>query len=297
MDPTLSVNASKSTEAIRGETPFRITHCLSFRFFLLSATVHFLFKSVARGVVSMAFEILVAIALTSMLSALGAFFLFLREDHVEILTPYLISLSAGTIFGGVFIHLVFKLANNVGYNRLTGLMVLGGILGSYLLERVVHWHCHHLDHDVEPFSLVLITGDSIHNVLDGILIASGFLVSFTTGAAATLAVVMHKIPKELGDFGILVHGGLSRLQALGFNFGISVFMFLGAGLVLYLSSVSANINAFLLPLVIGNFVYIAGSDLMPEIKEIDRNWHRHIIVFSIGVAIMYAIPFLKPLVG
>jgi len=236
-----------------------------------------------------------SIIAVSVLSGIGALFLGLSKDRTEKLTPYLISLSAGTIFGGVFIHLVFKLANNLGYTRETGLLVLAGMFLSLLLERGVHWHCHNQDHHVEAFSYVLLAGDAVHNVLDGILIASSFLAGVPAGIAATVGVALHKVPKEAGDFGILVESGFSRLKAVLFNVGISLFMFIGVGVVLGLASISGSVNVYLLPLVIGNFVYIAGSDLLPRFKT-DNNLVIHSIMFSIGVAVMYAVPYVKGLV-
>ena len=230
----------------------------------------------------------------SILSGFGALFLALDNDKTEALTPYLISLSAGTIFGGVFIHLVFKLANNVGYTRLTGLLVLIGLAGSLVLERVIHWHCHNQDHHIEAFSYVLVAGDAVHNILDGVLIASSFLVGTSAGFASTIAVMAHKIPKEAGDLGVLVESGFSQKKAVLFNIGISGFMFVGAGAVLVVSTAASGINAFLLPLVIGNFVYIAGSDLLPRFKE-EEDIILHIAMFTLGTAIMYSIPFIKTL--
>ena len=227
----------------------------------------------------------------SVLSAIGALFLGLNENTTEKLTPYLISLSAGTIFGGVFIHLIFKLANNLGYTRITGLMVLVGLAGSLVLERLVHWHCHNQDNHIEAFSYVLVAGDAVHNVLDGILIVSSFLAGTSAGIASTVAVMAHKIPKEAGDFGVLVESGFSQKKALGFNIAISLFMFLGAGLVLALSLASSGINSLLLPLVIGNFVYIAGADLLPRFKD-EEKILTHLAVFGVGVLSMYLVPIL-----
>ncbi|MFB6241310.1 MAG: ZIP family metal transporter [Candidatus Nanosalina sp.] len=241
----------------------------------------------------MVFELVVAaIAATSLLSGLGALFLGISEKRAEQLTPYLVSLSVGTIFGGVFIHLVYKLANSLGYTRFTGLLVLSGMAGSLILERIIHWHCHNKDHHVEAFSYVLVAGDAVHNVLDGILVASSFLAGIPTGIASTVAVMAHKIPKEAGDFGVLVESGFSRQKALGFNIGISIFMFAGAGVVFALSAFSMGINSLLLPLVIGNFVYIAGADLLPRFKE-DEDIILHLVMFALGVGLMYGISILK----
>jgi len=234
-----------------------------------------------------------ALLLTSVLSAVGAFFLFLSKEKVDNLVEYLISLSAGTIFGGVFIHLIFRLANPIGYTRETGLLVMAGIAFSLVLERTVHWHCHNQDIHEEPFSYVLLAGDGVHNILDGILIATSFLASTSAGIASTVAVAAHKVPKEVGDFGVLLEAGFTQKKAIGANILISVFMFLGAGIVLGLSTITGNIVALLLPLVVGNFIYIAGSDLLPRFKESDTHIAPHLIMFSIGTAIMYAISFIK----
>lgn len=235
-----------------------------------------------------------SLVVASLFSALGAFLLFVSERNLERVTPYLVSLAAGTIFGGVFIHLVFRMAE-IGYTRFTGVIVLTGLSGSFLLERVVHWHCHHTGRHEEPTPYVLAAGDAIHNVLDGVLIATSFLASASTGLAATVAVISHKIPKELGDFGVMVDGGFSRLKALGFNVGLSVFMFAGAALVLALSQFSGALE-YLLPLVAGNFVYIAGSDLLPEFKT-EEGWHVHLLMFLAGVAAVYLIPSIRSIAG
>ncbi len=232
-----------------------------------------------------------SLVFVSLFSAGGALLLFLSNDRYQAVAPYLVSLSAGTIFGGVFIHLVYRLAQQAQYTRLTGLLVVAGIVGSLLLERAVHWHCHHEAVHHEPLPYVLATGDALHNVLDGVLIATSFLASPAAGIAAVIAVVAHKIPKELGDFGVMVEYGFSQRKALATNIAVSLFMFAGAGIVLGLEAVSGSTVTLLLPLVIGNFVYIAGSDLLPAFKD-DAGWAVHLAVFTLGVAAMYAIPFL-----
>lgn len=162
-------------------------------------------------------DLALAIGLTSLLSAIGGFFLFLSKDKIDNIVEYLISLSAGTIFGGVFIHLIYRLANPIGYTRETGLLVMAGIAFSLILERTVHWHCHNQEIHEEPFSYVLLIGDGVHNVLDGILISTSFLASTSAGIATTVAVAAHKIPKEVGDFGVLLEGGFTKEKAIGAN--------------------------------------------------------------------------------
>lgn len=236
-------------------------------------------------------EALLAVVLTSLFSAIGAVFLVISETDFEAINPSLLALAAGSMLGGAFIHLVFRLANRQQYTRITGLLVLAGLAGSMLLERAVHWHCHHRGSHERPTPYVLAVGDSIHNVLDGVLITTSFLASSSAGTAATVAVIAHKIPKEFGDFGVMVEGGFKRRKALLFNVSISLFMFLGAGAVLSLESFTGSAVGFLLPLVVGNFVYIAGSDLLPEIKE-PENWSAQLLFFLLGVGFMYAITLI-----
>ena len=235
-----------------------------------------------------------ALILTSILSAVGAFFLFISKDKVGNLVEYLISLSAGTIFGGVFIHLIYRLANPIGYTRETGLLVMLGIGLSLVLERTVHWHCHNQEnHNEEPFSYVLLAGDGVHNILDGILITTSFLAATSAGIASTVAVAAHKVPKEVGDFGVLLEAGFTRKKAIAANILISLFMFFGAGIVLALNTTTGNIVALLLPLVVGNFIYIAGSDLLPRFKQSETHIAPHLLMFTIGTLIMYSIPYIK----
>lgn len=240
----------------------------------------------------MSMEIWASLLFTSLFSALGGFLLFVSDERYKAVSPFLLSLAAGTMFGGVFIHLIFRMANKFSYGRITGVLIIAGVLGSLVLERGIHWHCHHNTRHDEPLPFVLAAGDAVHNLLDGVLIAAGFLASVSVGLAAVIAVVAHKIPKEFGDFGVMVEFGFSKRLALATNLAVSLFMFIGAGLVVGLSGLSSSTVPLLLPLVAGNFLFIAGSDLMPVFKDGPR-WQMHVLVFSAGVALMYSIPFLK----
>jgi zinc transporter ZupT len=240
-------------------------------------------------------QILFGVLLVTFLSASGAFILFLNQALYESISDYLISLAAGTMIGGVFIHLVFRLANQTGYTRLTGVYIIAGLLISFILERLVHWHCHHSEAHHEPLPYVLAVGDVFHNAIDGVLIATSFLASTTAGLGSLVAVGLHKLPKEVSDYGVMVEHGFSKLTGLLVNIATSAFMFLGAGLVLLSSMYSQSTIPILLPIVIGNFLYISGSDLIPAFKH-DDMWIKHLIVFTLGASIMYAIPYVKALI-
>ncbi|WEL20038.1 ZIP family metal transporter [Candidatus Nanohalococcus occultus] len=237
-----------------------------------------------------------AIILTSLLATLGAFLLAFNPEKREAVLPYLIALSTGAIFGGVFIHLIFKYINKYGFTRLTGLTIASTIGGMLFLEKIIHWHCHHSESDKEPFSYMVLFGDAIHNIFDGIIIASGFVISTQAGIVATIGIILHKIPKEIGDFATLVTGGFSEREALLFNFGVGVFMLLGGGVVLLFQG-SAVVESVLLPVAIGSLIYIGGTDLFPEIKEHHLNNFYLAVSFFTGVAVMYAIVLIKPALG
>ena len=239
----------------------------------------------------------ISIIATGLLASIGALLLSINEEKREAILPYLIALSTGAIFGGAFIHLVFKYAAKYGYSRITGIVIASTIGLMFFLEKIVHWHCHHSDHSVEPFSYMVLIGDAIHNVFDGIIIAAGYVISFQAGLVATVGIVLHKIPKEMGDFATLVEGGFSEKKALAFNVGIGVFMLLGGGIVLIFSG-SAIVETVMLPVAIGALIYVAGTDLFPEIRG-----HKHLddrilaVMFFTGIAIMYMIVPIKAALG
>ena len=236
--------------------------------------------------------ILISVIATSLLATIGALLLVLSDQKLEDILPYLIALSTGAIFGGVFIHLIPKYSTKFGYTRLTGVVISTSIGASFLLEKALHWHCHHSDHDIEPFSYMLLVGDSIHNVFDGIIIASGYLISFNAGLVATIGVTLHKIPKELGDFGTLLHGGMTKKRALLFNFGVGIFAVIGSLIVIAFQQ-NQLVENFLLPISIGNLIYIAGTDLFPEIREHGVNTTVLALIFFSGIAVMYSIVLVK----
>lgn len=171
-------------------------------------------------------------------------------------------------------------------------MVLS-VTGSYALEEAVHWHCHRRC-EFEAFSITLVIGDSIHNAIDGIIVASSYYVSIPIGIATTIAVMFHKVPKEIGDFGVLLQGGISRWRAVEVNILTNVFALAGAIGVIFLSGVQGVIGV-LLPLAIGNFVYVTGADLLPEVRSAESTTAVQIIVILVGIGVMYLLTFVRPL--
>jgi zinc and cadmium transporter len=204
--------------------------------------------------------IVASLLVASLLSASGAVLIVFGSDRLDEWEHYLVSLSIGAILGGAFIHLVPRYAEDFGLTQAAGLVIVLSIVGSYALGEAVHWHCHR-HCEFEAFSVTLVVGDSIHNVLDGIIVSSSYYAPLPVGIAATAAVMLHKVPKEVGDFGVLLQGGVPRWRAVEVNVLTNVFAFLGAGAVIFLADVRGVIE-LLLPLAIGNFIYVAGADLL-----------------------------------
>ncbi len=231
-----------------------------------------------------------AISLISLIGAIGLFFNWAKLEKSLI---YLVSLSAGTLLGDAFFHLIPSAYGNPGENTFTiSLFLLSGMLTFFVLEKFIHWrHCHHIasEKHPHPFSYIILLGDSLHNLIDGAVIAGSFLVSFPVGLATTLAVILHEIPQEIGDFGSLIYGGFSRKKALLLNFLSALISFAGAGIILILNSGLPHINQFLIPFAAGGFIYIASADLIPELHkqtEIKKSAIQFLaLLFGIGLMV------------
>ena len=168
--------------------------------------------------------------------------------------------------------------------------MLVGFSSFFLLERVLMWrHCHEHECDIHAFTYLNLIGDGLHNFIDGVIIAAGYLTGFPVGIATTFAVAMHEIPQELGDFAILVYGGFSKTRALLFNFLSAVTAVFGA-ILGYFFLQSHDSIIYVLPFAAGNFLYIASSDLIPELhKELSlKKSFESFIVFIFGICLMYA---------
>lgn len=213
----------------------------------------------------------VSVFLVSLVSLVGIFFLSLNKDFLKRFLLTVVSFAVGALFANVFLHLLPEIVERSNDLRWSFGLVLTGIVLSLIIEKFIHWHhCHNLDcaeHHHKPVGLLTIIGDGVHNMTDGILIASAYLADVELGIATTIAVVLHEIPQEIGDCAVLLHSGMSRTKALLCNFGSGLTAILGAGIVLFLSEYAADIELILLPLAAGNFLYIAGSDLVPELNK------------------------------
>lgn len=206
----------------------------------------------------------------SILSFIGVIALCLNMDTLRRVLLFLVSFSVGALFGDAFIHLLPKAVEAQGFTLEISLYVLGGILFFFVLEKFVFWrHCHVPTSRSHPhsFAYMNLVGDGFHNFIDGMIIGGSYMVSLELGVATTIAVVLHEIPQEMGDFGVLVYAGYTRVKALFFNFLTALTAVLGVVLILLLGSWVQGATDFLVPFTAGGFIYIAGSDLIPELHR------------------------------
>ena len=209
---------------------------------------------------------------------------------------FLVSISAGTLFGGAFLHLLPEAIEESGFTVQISLLLLAGIVLFFILEKFIHWHHSHHEHDFKhmghhPTHLapMNIMGDVLHNFLDGLVIAGSYLVSIPAGIATTVAVVLHEIPQEIADFGVLVYSGMSKMKALFYNFLSASVAIIGAIIGLVLGAQSEMFLEIIIPLAVGGFIYIAGSNLIPELHKESHLKESlfHLSGIVLGIALMF----------
>lgn len=238
-----------------------------------------------------------SVFLVSIISLVGVFTLSIKEKILKKLLFFLISLAAGGLLGDAFIHLIPETTKE-GCNLLNSMSVLAGILIFFVLEKFICWrHCHISTSKSHPHPLgaMNLIGDALHNFIDGVIIAASFLTNPSLGLTTTLAVIFHEIPQEIGDFGVLIHAGFSRFQALMANFLSATMAIFGAGLVLLVGSSFELLTESLIPFTAGGFIYIAGSDLIPELKK-ETNPKKSLIQLLgviLGILIMFALTLIE----
>ena len=213
---------------------------------------------------------LVSVVIVSLISLIGIFTLAVKENSLKKTLLLLVSFAAGALLGDVFIHLLPKVVKESGFTIEVSLYILFGILIFFILEKFIQWrHCHMptTKAHAHPVALMNLVGDSLHNLIDGMIIAGSYLASVPLGIATTIAVVLHEIPQEMGDFGVLLHGGFNKARALLFNFITALTAVLGAVIALVIGSNIENFSLIIISITIGGFIYIAGSDLIPEMHK------------------------------
>lgn len=230
------------------------------------------------------------IAMTA-IGLVGAVTLLLSSAALQRLTLPLVAFAAGSLLGGAFFHMIPESAARAGDSVAIYFWILAGFTAFFALEQFLHWHhCHKADADCRrPLTYLILIGDGLHNFVGGLAVASAFIVDVRLGIATWLAAAAHEVPQELGDFGVLIHGGWTKAKALAFNV-LSASTFLIGGVLAYGLSAELELE-FLVPFAAGNFIYVAASDLVPEVnKHRDlRTSAIHFVAFAAGLALLLLI--------
>ncbi len=240
---------------------------------------------------------LTALVVISGLSLIGGLTLVVAPRTLKRGLIVLVAFAAGALLGDAFIHIIPEVAESpTGFDLKASLMIITGVLTFFVLEKTLHWHHSHMPTQevMHPVATMNLVGDGLHNFIDGAIVAAAFAVAPEVGVATAIAVGLHEIPQELGDFGILVHAGVTPQRALLLNLATGLASLLGGVLTLLLASV-ASIGETLLPFTAGAFVYIASTDLIPELHKEPEPGKSLIQAVSliVGVGTMVALTALE----
>ena len=238
-----------------------------------------------------------SVLVISLISLIGIFTLSLRE---EILRKYIfifISIAVGALLGNSFINLIPEALESSLNTTLTSILIIAGVLVFFILEKFLHWHHHGEDKEdshIHPAGKLVLFSDGIHNFIDGVIIGASFLVSIPLGIATALAVLLHEIPQEIGDFGVLLHAGYSKGKAIFYNFISALTAIAGVLMIMVMGSSSERMIGFLIPFAAGTFIYIATADLVPELhKQRGSSTVLEFVAILVGVGAMYVLLFLE----
>jgi len=238
---------------------------------------------------------IIAVAIISLVSMIGIVTLSLKEGLLRRGLFLLTSLAAGALLGDAFFHLIPEAFAEVSDPLLVPMFILAGILVFFILEKYLHWHHSHGDDEfspeharIHPVGHLVLTSDAVHNLVDGLAIGAAFMVSTEVGIATTVAIALHEIPQEIGDFGLLLHAGYSRMKALFVNFLSALTAFLGLAIAFLLGSADAMLIPLIAAFSAGMFIYIAMSDVIPELHKTvaPKRSALQVLVLIFGIAAM-----------
>lgn len=227
--------------------------------------------------------ILAATFIDGLIGLVGAFTLFLNEKTVDKIIFLMVGFSAGAMLAGGLFHMLTESLAIMEPNSVMLLTIFGFVV-SFIFERYLLWHhCHEKECKIHPMSYLVIAGDGLHNIVDGLVIGASFLVSSGFGITTTLLILVHEIPQELGNFAVLVYGGMNKKKALAINFLTQLTCVIG-GILTFVIGKNSNLDMYILPFAAGGFLYIAASDLVPQLHE--KKSEGGTILFLVGIMFM-----------
>ncbi|QDS91702.1 Zinc transporter ZupT [Roseimaritima multifibrata] len=224
----------------------------------------------------------------SVLSLVGGLTLILKKSTLERVMLPLVAFAAGALIGGALFHMIPNAIDEIGNTTSVYVWIAAGFILFLAVEQFLNWHHSHSPDaaDRQPLTYLILLGDGLHNFVGGLFVGASFLVDVRLGITAWLAAAAHEIPQELGDFGVLLHGGWSKSGALTYNF-FSASTFLLGGVIAYFASGTIDVS-YLVPFAAGNFLYIGAADLIPEIKKTSKvsTNAEHFLAFSVGLGVL-----------
>lgn len=234
--------------------------------------------------------ILISVFIVSAISLIGIFTFMLKTKSLNRVFFVLVSFATGSMLGAAFLDLLPEAVEKTAPEKIFG-SVLIGIMVFFLMEKFLYWyHCHEGECEVHQFTYLNLVGDGIHNFLDGVIIAAAFLTGTSVGVIATIAIVLHEIPQELGDFGVLVYGGFSRIKALMCNFITALTAVAGAVMAYFFLDKVQGFTPVVIGIAAGGFIYISCTDLIPELNK-ERSVVRSIqqfLLILLGIGVILA---------
>lgn len=234
---------------------------------------------------------LLSAVVVSVVSLTGVFLLSVKQQALNKVLVLLVSFAVGALLGNSFFHLLPEAYFHLPSASYTAWICIAGFLVFFVIEQFLHIHSHAKGEkrDVKNYGYLSLYADGIHNFTDGILIAVAWMFSPEMGMATTIAVILHEIPQEISDFGVLLKAGFSRKKALLYNFYSACAAILGTILTLWLGEQVSHLSTYVLPFAAGGFIYLAATSLLPEIlKETNkRNYWLYILCILLGVFVMY----------
>lgn len=268
------------------------------------------------------------IFIISLISLVGVFMISLKEKTLDRILFILIAFATGTILATALFDLIPEAIHNLEELNIDGaaiaessvfFFIILGFVIFFIINRFIYWfHGHAHEHEnkmvcyeniiegenqllqkdtqIKSFALLNLFGDGLHNLLDGIVMMVAFLNSIPLGIIITLAVAFHELPQEIGDFGVLVFGGFSKKKALIFNFLSALIAMLGGLFAFLVSGINETFNLFVLAFSGGGFLYLASTELLPELLD-QKNLKKSIIqalIFIFGIILIIFLILILP---